>query len=326
MDAADPTSQSMRSGRAVENGETPKTIRNLTWLHPMHGVLRRADLDLDPVMARLSDAVALMGPGTVLGGWASLRAQGNTWFDPNCETGVRPVMIHCLVGSQLRRRAGIVPNRGLLFADEFYRLERYDVTSLARAAYDEMRMAKGLRNAVVVLDMAVSTTSNVPHTSISAITRVIESHHKTRGIEQARRALSLGSSRSASPWETRTRLIAHMDAGLKGLLVNAPVFDAAGDLLGIADLLDPQTGLVIESDGAGHREAQAHSADNIREEKFERALMTVVRVAALEHANRFAVAARIRAAQRDAKKTMNNRWTLEKPEWWSRWPHARRWE
>ena len=219
-----------------------------------------------------------------------------------------------------------MPDRGLLFADEFYRLENYDVTTLARAAYDEMRLARGIRESVVALDMAVSTTSNVPHTSISAISRIIESHHKTRGIDQARRALSLGVSRSASPWETRTRLIAVQDAGLKGLMVNAPVFDRHGNLLGIADLLDPRTGLVIESDGADHREAQAHSSDNIREEKFERALMTVVRVTSLEHTNRPAVAARMNAAQRDAKKAGNDRWTLEKPDWWLRWPHARRWQ
>lgn len=325
MDDADPTSQSMRSGRAVNSGETPKTIRNLTWIHPMHGIVRRADAGLDPVMARLSDAVALMGTGNVLGGWASLRAQGNTWFDLDRRGDIRPVMIHCLGGSQLRKRPGIVPCRGLLFADEFSRLEKFDVTSLARAAYDEMRLARGLREAVVVVDMAVSTTSYVPHTSLAAINRVIESHHKTRGIEQARRALVLGSSRSASPWETRTRLIARLDAGLEGLLVNAPVFDRTGDLLGIADLLDPHTGLVIESDGAGHREADAHSSDNIREEKFERARMTVVRVSAVEHADRNAVAARIGAAQRDAKKTDNDRWTLDTPDWWSRWPHARRW-
>lgn len=318
----DPTFQSMRSYRAIESGATRKQLRGPGWEQPHHGVSRPTSVVASPEFLKISDAAALLTPGCALGGWASLRVQGNMWFE-----GLdRDVLIHCGVGTQLRVRPGIRPCEGLLFEDEVIGLENYDVTTLARAAYDEMRLATGIRESVVVLDMAVSTTSNVPHTSVAAIKRVIDSHHKTRGIVQARHSIGLASSRSASPWETRTRLIAVLDAGLKGLIVNAPVFDRNGDLLGIADLLDPKSGLVIESDGAGHREAHAHSSDNIREEKFERALMTVVRVTALEHANRPAVAARIRAAQRDAQQASNDRWTIDKPDWWWNWSPARRWD
>lgn len=326
MDAFDPTTQSMRSGQALAAGISRKRQRGPNWNHPYQGITRPKTASAAPELLRISDAVALLTGNCALGGWASLRVQGNTWFDGGSPgAGQQDILIHCGVGSQLRARPGIQPFEGLLYEDELISLEHYEVSTMARAVYDEMRMARGWRNAVAALDMAISTTALTPHTTLARVARVIDSHHKTRGLVQARKALGFASSRSASPWETRTRLIAQVDAGIAGLMVNAPVFDRYGTLLGIADLLDPLTGLVIESDGADHRAIAAHSGDNIREEKFERALMVVVRVTSIEHADRIAIAARIRAAQRDARRTPHDRWTLEKPDWWWSWPPARRW-
>lgn len=327
MDSVDPTFQSMRVVKAIASGVSPKTLRGPQWERPCRGVVRPTEVENDEVLTRISDAVALLGRGSQLGGWAALRVQGNTWFDGIESNGsLRDLLLHCGVGSQLRVRRGIRPSEGLVYPDEVISLENYEVTTLARAAYDEMRLANGLRAAVVVLEMAISTTTGMPHTSMGAIAKVIDSHHKTRGIVQARRALDLGSSRSASPWETRTRLIAQLDADLPDLVVNAPVFDLNGSLLGIADLLDPISGLVIESDGAGHREAVAHSDDNIREEKFERSGLVVVRATAIDHGDRFAVSRRMRDAQRDATRETKHDWTLEKPDWWWRWAPGRRWD
>ena len=327
MDANDPTFQSQRSSLALANGLSRRNIRSTSWLHPYHGVVRAAKLELDPTDLRLSDAIALMSEGHVLGGWASLRAQGNHWFSGrgrhDCD---REVLVHCLGGAQLRVRRGLIPCRGLLLADEFMRLENYDVSTVARAVYDEMRLARDLREAVVAFDMATSTTSNVAHTTPAAIARVIDTHHKTRGLMQARRAVVLGSTRSASPWETRTRLLAQLDADIEQLRVNLPVFDLSENLLGVADLIDEFTGLVIEFDGATHRELPRHTDDNRREEKFERAGLVVSRVTALDHRDRWGTATRMRAAQRDARSSSKRLWTLEKPAWWWTWPPARQWE
>lgn len=317
----------MRSGHALRAGVSRKRQRGPDWAHPYWGITRPSWADAAPELLRIGDAVALLTDNCALGGWASLRVQGNTWFDGIARgADWRDILIHCGVGSQLRPRPGIHPFEGLLFEDELISLEHYDVSTMARAVYDEMRIAHGLRNAVVALDMGISTTAGTPHTTWAQVARVVNSHHKTRGLVQARKALALASSRSASPWETKTRLIAQLDAGLGHLMVNAPVFDRFDRLLGIADLLDPVTGLVIESDGSDHRGIQAHSKDNIREEQFERALMVVVRVTSTEHADRAAVAARLRAAQRDAELTSNERWTLTKPQWWLSWSKGRRWD
>jgi len=326
MDHIDPTLVSLRVKRARELGFTAGELRGNQWQHVAHGVVRPAFFAVDPISARVADAVALMGRANVLGGWGSLWVQGNTWFDGLDRAGdSRDVLVHCLAGSQLRVRPGILPSQADLHPDEIDSLGHYDVTTLARSAYDEMRMARNLREAVVILDMAVSTTSEVAHTTLAAVRRVIDSHHKTRGIVQARNALDLGTSRSASPWETRTRLLAQLDVGIKELKVNVPVFDLSENLLGVADLIDPETGLVIESDGSGHRELSRHTDDNVREEKFERAGLVVCRVTSLDHADRWATVGRINRAWIDAAKARHRLWTLEQPDWWASWLPARRW-
>ncbi len=275
---------------------------------------------------RISYATALMTRRNVLGGWAALSVQGNGWFDGTDRAGMeRDILIHCLADSQLRVRKGIRPSEGLLFPDEIVALEYYNVATMARAVYDEMRMAKSLREAVVMLDMATSTTSQVAHTTIDAVHRLVMSHHKTRGIEQARRALVLANSRSASPWETRTRLLAEVDAGVRGLRVNEPVFDLRENLLGVADLIDPLTGLVLESDGADHRELVRHTEDNVREEGFERAGLVVCRVTSLDHKNRWGTVGRIVRGLHDAQHSSRKDWTLKQPDWWHSWRPAQRW-
>lgn len=326
MDGIDPTRVSLRVARARELGLTPAELRSSLYDHPSHGIVTPRYLSVDPTAARISEAVALMGPANALGGWASLWRQGNSWFDGTDRQGDdRDVLVHCRPGSQLRVRQGMRPSEGALRPDEVVSLDGYDVTSMARAAYDEMRLARGVREAIVVLDMATSTTSGVSHTSIDDVHKVVEAHRKTRGIAQVRRALPLGDSRSASPWETRTRLVAQLDVGIVRVRVNAPVFDRWGKLLGVADLIDPETGLVIETDGSEHHQPVQHAEDNVREEKFERAGAVVCRISPRDHQDRWAVTGRIAAAQRDAVRSSTRDWTLEQPDWWRAWPTARHW-
>ncbi|MEH3033283.1 MAG: DUF559 domain-containing protein [Aeromicrobium erythreum] len=109
--------------------------------------------------------------------------------------------------------------------------------------------------------------------------------------------------------------------------VNVPLFDPFGRLIAVADLLDPETGLVIESDGAHHREAERHAADNVREERLEDHGLVVARVTHLDHRGRWDLAGRLRSAQRRAVALERPRtWTTTPPAWWSTWPPARRWQ
>lgn len=78
------------------------------------------------------------------------------------------------------------------------------------------------------------------------------------------------------------RVLWMVDAGLPRPLVNAPVYLANGEFLGVPDLLDEASGLVGEYDGAGHRALQQHIEDNVREEGLESGGLVVVRAGSLD--------------------------------------------
>lgn len=278
-------------------------------------------VDEDPDLRAIVTAVAVMGPHNALGGWAALAFQGVRYFEAS--TYGPEAMVHCLPGSQLRPRALVRPFHGWVRPEELIQTEEIKSATIARAAFDEMRTARSLEAAVVVADMAVSRITEGGRTSIAALRHVIDSHHKVRGIVRARQAVDLAIDRSASPWETRLRMKAVRDLRMK-VVANPPIFDLSGNLLGIADLLEPSTGVVLESDGAHHRDVQTHRDDNIREEAFEHAGLVVARFSAEDHAQPAQVVRRIDAAKRRARREMIRGWTLEPPPWWQSWEPGRR--
>ncbi len=149
----------------------------------------------------------------------------------------------------------------------------------------------------------------------------------TRGVRQARRAVDLARVGVRSTWETRLRLLAVLELGLTELEPNRAVFDQAGNLLGVPDLLDAEAALAIEYDGAtwrsdrahGHRDREQHREDNAREERLERAGLIVVRAEKSDLTRyRKRLAARILAAHTDGlrRDRWRDRWTLDEPPDW----------
>lgn len=323
----DPLLLSRRRSVAQQHGVSDRELRSSgLWVRDLHGVVRPSFVEHDPTVTRVSNAVALMSDANALGGWAALFAQGNTWFDGSGpDGGPMPVLIHCLPGSQLRKRPGVLPSEGRLRPAELLHLGGYRVTTPARAVFDEMCRAPGLREAVVVAELVLSTTNETPSVTRGAIAEVVTAHPKVRGVVRARRALEMASTRSASPGETRTRMLAQLDANLSCLLVNQPVFDLRGTLLGVADLLDPATGLVIESDGLVFHRGDL-TAQNHRQERLQRHGLVVCRVTSSDLRHPDATAARLRLAQQDAARRHQRAWTTELPPWWSTWPPGRRWD
>lgn len=317
--------------RAVElcaAGLNEWSLRGPEWLTPFWGLRRPAGLALSETDARIVDAIALMTPGCVLGGWASLYVQGVTWCDGIDRYGQRiDVPLITGVGAQLRKRPGIRPCERRLHRDEVVDFYGIRVTTLARSAYDAMLDARGIHEAVVVAEMATSSITDGARTTLDNLRHVVLAHKKTRGIVHVRAALERAGERSASPWETRLRLVAEDDAHIMGCLVNWPVFDLNGYLLGIADLIEPTVGLILESDGADHREQVRHSEDNVREEKFERSGLVVARAGAIDHrkSNSSELKQRLMSARSDAASNrIKRRWTLEQPSWWDTWEPGRR--
>ncbi len=318
----DPTRAGLRSRDFAVLGIDRRGRLPREWVTTSRGIHLPSAVAEDPGLAAIATAAAAMGEFNALGGWAALAVHGVRYFDVR-DYGPK-VLVHCLPGSRLRARPMITPFQGLVLPDELVGSEGFTTTTIARAAFDEMRMARSLDDAIVVADMASSRICGGGRTSLAAIEHVIGSHHKVRGIVRATEAIAWASERSASPWETRLRLRAVRDVGLKGVLVNAPVFDLAGGLLGVADLIDPANALVLESDGSQHREIDNHRDDNEREEKFEDAGLAVARFTAQDHADRWQLAARIERARRRGRSSTHRGWTLDAPPWWFEWEPGRR--
>jgi hypothetical protein len=103
-----------------------------------------------------------------------------------------------------------------------------------------------------------------------------------RGIPAARTVADLVDGCAASPPESRLRFVWVVEAGLPRPLVNPSVVAEDGVFVGKPDLLGLDAGLVAEYDGAQHRDLRQHTADNAREEGFERLNLVVVRATALD--------------------------------------------
>lgn len=308
-------------------GATDWELRTRPWIRPFRGIVREFD-DADNPLIRIGDAIALMSPTDVLTGWAAAYLHGVTVLDGrDRHFRESPIVVGSPAVGQHRPRPGIVPTRRSFHEWEVEELGGTRVATLSRAAYDLALDAPSLEEAMVAFDMCTSTVIRQSRTTVANIGAVIESHVKTRGIVRARNAIRLSSSRSASPWETRTRFVAEQLAGITDLTVNVPIFGRGGDLVGVADLLQEEDGLVIESDGSGHREERPHSEDNIREEAFESLGLVVARATSIDHRRRQELGGRLASARLQARMNRNpRRWSTQTPDWWPTWHPGRRWD
>jgi hypothetical protein len=252
-------------------------------------------------------------------GWAGCRLHGGGFFDGMLPDGRTLVPVPLATGgSQIRADDAVTVSRDRLPGEEV--TIRYGVPCAValRSVFDAMRTAATLREAVVVLEMAAAAEI----TSLRRLAAYAEGHPGWNGIPQVLAALPLASELSRSPNETRTRLVWVLDAGLPMPLVNQPVFDLRGSLLGIADLLDPQAGVVGEFDGADHRAAVRHSDDVRREDLFRRHGLEVFRVTGPDLPLTDRVVARMHGARSRARwePVEHRRWTIAPPPWWDDTP------
>jgi hypothetical protein len=117
------------------------------------------------------------------------------------------------------------------------------------------------------------------------------------------------------------RLTWEVSAGLPGLLLNRPVFDLNGRLLGIPDGLDVESASVLEYDGADHLLPQSQAADRDRDRRFADHGLTVLRVTKEDFGSDRVdsliarmQSIRARGLRRDLAR---DQWTLEAPLGWT---------
>jgi hypothetical protein len=162
-------------------------------------------------------------------------------------------------------------------ADDVVEIRGLRCMAAVPSVFDAMRLHPDVRGAVVDADMAAAARL-LAIKDLQAYVDARPTWRGTPGVPVVRAALKLAHDRSASPPETRLRLVWVLDAGLPPPLVNVPVYDRSGHLLGIPDLLDPVAGLVVEYDGDDHRDPARHSDDVDREARFRGVRLEVTRV------------------------------------------------
>ncbi len=117
------------------------------------------------------------------------------------------------------------------------------------------------------------------HATAGELERVVRWGRGRRGVVRARLAMGLLDPRSASPMESRVRVIL-VRAGLPPSDVNGDILDADGDWLACADLIYAAARLIVEYDGRGHLDERQRRADLRRRNLLTAEGWTVLHVTA----------------------------------------------
>jgi hypothetical protein len=299
---------STRDARAL--GVTPGQLAGAGWASPTRGLHRPTGrVEYSPTQ-RIYDVAELLPLGAAIGGWAAAHLLGARDLDGRGWSGqeVEPVPVVLPPPVLIRARPGLVRWRSAVTDDEVVEVDGVPCTSPVRTGYDLVR-SRDLRNGVGCLDVLGRQIGLRPMDVLAHS----EARRRWRGRPRVARAVELSDPRALSTGETRFRLVWILDAGLPHPQVNPTLRTPDGFLLGMADLLDPEAGLVGEYDGAGHRELERHVLDNAREEWMEDTGLIVVRACApdVRVANRARSALRLRIAFHRglARDRARDRWT-----------------
>lgn len=295
----------VRIDRDGGSGPTPAQVRGPHWRSTSYGFHVPADTPIDVPEQWIAEASVRLPPGGRITGWAACRLHEANFFDGLDRDGSTRITIPVAIGprGRVRHRNGLrvlhweVPiqhrdtRHGLATVDELW------------ATADAARLAGSLIEAVVVIDMMCAA-------QVVSIRQLRES-----ALWFAPGVLDAASEHSRSPNETRCRLQCRVALPGVRWIVNCPIHDLSGRLMGIADLVDLEAGLVVEFDGADHREGARHTRDVVKEDAFRRAGIEVVRVTGSEVDNEAVVTGRVRAGRERAKfePEVERRWVARPP-------------
>ena len=101
-------------------------------------------------------------------------------------------------------------------------------------------------------------------------------------VRKVRVAVDLSRRESASPGETRLRMVIVLGGLPEPPILNGGIYSESGELLGIPDLLYLSPVFGIEYDGRYHDDPDQHARDNVRENK----LLTVAGIPLLRYGAR----------------------------------------
>lgn len=296
-------------------GPTPKQARGPRWRQVRWGLHVPASVDAaDPEQRTLEAASGLPAFGGVTG-WAALRWAGGRWFAGTGPDGSSREVTLAVGVDNAREVPGVRVSHERLRPDELVEVDGLRTTVLVRSVLFEVRYAAGLREAVTAIDMACFSDL----VSVAEVRAAIPAVTAWTGVEQARRAAALADENAWSPAEVGLRLLC-LEAGLGGMRSNVPVFDRHGRHVGTPDLVDPETGLLLEYDGALHLTSSGRRGDLRRGRGYREVGLEPVVLVAADLRDRAATVELLRVERERAATRSRGvrRWTLEAPAWWTR--------
>ena len=250
------------------------------WQALGYGVRAWHGLDPDDADVRVAAVVAAQPTGSVIGGWAALRASGvrsfDGWTGPRAER-LQPILVHVGPDGRTRPTSVLHVDRGRIDPDDVVNVGGILVMR-PTAAVVHIAARYGAEEGLVAADAAWRAGL----TSRPELQEYVGQRARSRGIRSARLVAHLADPRAASFPESRLRYVWVVEAGLPVPLVNVTLTDTDGHRLGDPDLLDTEAALVGEYDGAHHRELDNHTRDNAREEGFELRNLVVVRATSID--------------------------------------------
>ncbi len=240
----------------------------------------------------------LLPPGGVVSGWAAMRLHGAAFCDGLGRDGTTELPVPLLLPRHLDLRCGpgAIRHRSAFEPHDTTTRVGIPVATAVRATFDAARWSGDLREAVVVIDIALAAGLCTAG-ELEAYARRAHAH----GVVTMRRALRLSNPRTLSPEETRVRLIWVLDAGLPEPLCNWPVADSSGRRMGRPDLLCEELAVAGEFDGKDHRDRQTHRTDVAKEDAYRRVGLEVFHVVGKDIHDRELVVRRMCGAVARAK-------------------------
>jgi hypothetical protein len=305
--------QAWRTGSLRSSGLPRSYVDSVEWARPTRGVRLWLPPGAQEPRDRVYTAAAVLVPGSALGGWAAAWLHGVRWVDGRARDGSElAVPVVASIGGSRPRRAGIEVHRSTLEDADICVRSGLVATSGLRTAFDSARHSASLGDAVAWVDALLRAHA----ADQSGFEAYVRRHARWVGVARAREAARLATPRAASPQESRLR-VEWLGAGLPPPLVNTKVWTEEGDLVGEADLLDPETGFVAEYDGWQHRRRDRRELDHGRGRHFADVGLTVRTYVDRDLAGDLAALhASLRAGHAAARTVRRRFWTLDPACFW----------
>lgn len=243
-----------RDGIAV--GLTPDQLRSRCWLRPFRNVYLHRSIPLTDAV-RLAALRLAAPPHAVVAGLTAAWLYG-VWTPRPGESV--PLHLATPAGAGKFTTHGMRDGRMVVDLADVDEWNGIAIVSPERTCFGLMTRSS-LTEAVVWADAFLHHGLICAH----GLTRYADERPHWPHVRKVRQAAALARAGSASPMESRLRMVVVLAGLPEPPLLNQPVFDADGNLLGIVDMRYVVPWFGMEYDGAQHAEPEHHRSDLVRE-------------------------------------------------------------